>query len=81
MTPELGGTGLVFYGDIVFSGVFRQLTISGGGLLLDGGNYEVPATSIRIDSNRVSGRYWELELSDGFELRERAGDYIVRRVG
>ncbi|MCL2427286.1 MAG: hypothetical protein FWD05_13235, partial [Oscillospiraceae bacterium] len=50
--PKLGHFAWVFYGDIEFSGVFGQLTICDGYLLLEGGGQVIPVPGIEINENR-----------------------------
>jgi len=69
--PELGSFGMVFYGDFAFSGVFGTITMTDGFLLLEGGGYEFPAGDIEIDGNLATDITWVLELTDGYEVRER----------
>jgi len=76
--PELG---ILFYGDFVFSGVFGTVTFSEGSLLMAGNGYEIPAGSIDINGNRVTGINWEFVVNDGYGIWKQAnGNFEVRSV-
>jgi len=80
--------GLVFYGTFEATGVFGRLSITDGHLLHGHGiRYKICAAEIEIDSNRITGSYWELILNYGFEVIQDTnifGDILnrfsVRRI-
>jgi hypothetical protein len=77
--PGLDESGTVLYGEIFFKDVFGRLTVSDGHFLLSN-EFVIPVPGIEIDGNRAFGHGWELELNDGFEIRElQNGNYSVRR--
>jgi len=73
----LGETKVALYGDIVFSGVFGQLTIHDGPMLITG--YRIPVPGIVVEENRAFGHNWELELNEGFELHYTGNGYRIIR--
>ena len=67
--PELDknrNIGFVLYGNIVFSGIFGQLTVYDGPILLSGMDYVIPVPGIEINEMCASGHNWELKVNSGY---------------
>ena len=74
----LPGFGLVLQGYVEYIGKFGRLFVKDGVLLAHDDGYRViPFDEIEIDGNRVTGKDWELELYEGFELKRDGSGYVI----